>query len=257
VRGLVLSLRRERLLLLADTHVGYEVELRRVKGVNVMSQTRRLVEKVLELADLHNVTAVVILGDVKHELPVPRESVDEVRTFLTSLAKKLPLLLIPGNHDSLLQEIASGIGGVEVAPTRGVLTDKFLLVHGHVKPAKQDLEKADVVIMGHTHPAVVIRDDIGYAVKEPAVLKIRTSRTKMCRALYGEPCKRRAQLKIVVLPASHPLITGVDVREIPQMASEGRTLLKYIEWKAENVEVYLPDMTFIGTLADLQSAFSP
>jgi putative SbcD/Mre11-related phosphoesterase len=257
VRGLVLSLRRERLLLLADTHVGYEVELRRVKGVNVMSQTRRLVEKVLELADLHNVTAVVILGDVKHELPVPRESVDEVRTFLTSLAKKLPLLLIPGNHDSLLQEIASGISGVEVAPTRGVLTDKFLLVHGHVKPAKQDLEKADVVIMGHTHPAVVIRDDIGYAVKEPAVLKIRTSRTKMCRALYGEPCKRRAQLKVVVLPASHPLITGVDVREIPQMASEGRTLLKYIEWKAENVEVYLPDMTFIGTLADLQSAFSP
>ncbi|MCI4447478.1 MAG: metallophosphoesterase [Pyrobaculum sp.] len=252
MHGLVLSLRRERLLLLADTHVGYEVELRRVKGVNAMSQTRKLVERVLELADLHNVTAVVILGDVKHELPVPRESAEEVRAFLSTVAKKVPMLLIPGNHDSLLQEIASGIDGVEVAPTRGVLVDRFLLIHGHVKPAKQDLEKADVVIMGHTHPAVVIRDDIGYAVKEPAVLKIRTSRTKMCRALYGEPCKRRAQLKIVVLPASHPLITGVDVREIPQMASEGRTLLKYIEWKTENVEVYLPDMTFIGTLADLQ-----
>lgn len=252
MHGLVLSLRRERLLLLADTHVGYEVELRRVKGVNAMSQTRKLVERVLELADLHNVTAVVILGDVKHELPVPRESAEEVRAFLSTVAKRVPMLLIPGNHDSLLQEIASGIDGVEVAPTRGVLVDRFLLIHGHVKPAKQDLEKADVVIMGHTHPAVVIRDDIGYAVKEPAVLKIRTSRTKMCRALYGEPCKRRAQLKIVVLPASHPLITGVDVREIPQMASEGRTLLKYIEWKTENVEVYLPDMTFIGTLADLQ-----
>jgi len=252
VHGLVLSLRRERLLLLADTHVGYEVELRRVKGVNAMSQTRKLVERVLELADLHNVTAVVILGDVKHELPVPRESAEEVRAFLSTVAKRVPMLLIPGNHDSLLQEIASGIDGVEIAPTRGVLVDRFLLIHGHVKPAKQDLEKADVVIMGHTHPAVVIRDDIGYAVKEPAVLKIRTSRTKMCRALYGEPCKRRAQLKIVVLPASHPLITGVDVREIPQMASEGRTLLKYIEWKTENVEVYLPDMTFIGTLADLQ-----
>jgi len=252
VHGLVLSLRRERLLLLADTHVGYEVELRRVKGVNAMSQTRKLVERVLELANLHNVTAVVILGDVKHELPVPRESAEEVRAFLSTVAKRVPMLLIPGNHDSLLQEIASGIDGVEIAPTRGVLVDRFLLIHGHVKPAKQDLEKADVVIMGHTHPAVVIRDDIGYAVKEPAVLKIRTSRTKMCRALYGEPCKRRAQLKIVVLPASHPLITGVDVREIPQMASEGRTLLKYIEWKTENVEVYLPDMTFIGTLADLQ-----
>jgi putative phosphoesterase len=252
VRGLVLSLRRERLLLLADTHVGYEVELRRVKGVNVMSQTRRLVERVLELVDAHNITSVAILGDVKHELPVPRESAEEVRAFLSTVAKRVPMLLIPGNHDSLLQEIASGIGGVEVAPTRGVLIDRFLLVHGHVKPAKQDLEKADVVIMGHTHPAVVIRDEIGYAVKEPALLKMRTSRSRMCRALYGEPCKRRARLKIVVLPASHPLITGVDVREIPQMASEGRTLLKYVEWKPEEVEIYLPDMTFLGTLADLQ-----
>lgn len=252
MRGLVLSLRRERLLLLADTHVGYEVELRRVKGVNVMSQTRRLVEKVLELVDTHNITSVAILGDVKHELPVPRESAEEVRAFLSTVAKRVPMLLIPGNHDSLLQEIASGIGGVEVAPTRGVLIDRFLLVHGHVKPAKQDLEKADVVIMGHTHPAVVIRDEIGYAVKEPALLKMRTSRSRMCRALYGEPCKRRARLKIVVLPASHPLITGVDVREIPQMASEGRTLLKYVEWKPEEVEIYLPDMTFLGTLADLQ-----
>jgi len=252
VRGLVLSLRRERLLLLADTHVGYEVELRRVKGVNVMSQTRRLVEKVLELVDMHNVTSVVVLGDVKHELPVPRESAEEVRAFLSTVARRVPMLLIPGNHDSLLQEIASGINGVEVAPTRGVLIDRFLLVHGHVKPAKQDLEKADVVIMGHTHPAVVIRDEIGYAVKEPALLKMRTSRSRMCRALYGEPCKRRARLKIVVLPASHPLITGVDVREIPQMASEGRTLLKYVEWRPEEVEIYLPDMTFLGTLADLQ-----
>ncbi len=252
MRGLVLSLRRERLLLLADTHVGYEVELRRVKGVNVMSQTRRLVEKVLELVDMHNVTSVVVLGDVKHELPVPRESAEEVRAFLSTVARRVPMLLIPGNHDSLLQEIASGINGVEVAPTRGVLIDRFLLVHGHVKPAKQDLEKADVVIMGHTHPAVVIRDEIGYAVKEPALLKMRTSRSRMCRALYGEPCKRRARLKIVVLPASHPLITGVDVREIPQMASEGRTLLKYVEWRPEEVEIYLPDMTFLGTLADLQ-----
>ena len=252
MRGLVLSLRRERLLLLADTHVGYEVELRRVKGVNVMSQTRRLVERVLELVDAHNITSVAILGDVKHELPVPRESAEEVRAFLSTVAKRVPMLLIPGNHDSLLQEIASGIGGVEVAPTRGVLIDRFLLVHGHVKPAKQDLEKADVVIMGHTHPAVVIRDEIGYAVKEPALLKMRTSRSRMCRALYGEPCKRRARLKLVVLPASHPLITGVDVREIPQMASEGRTLLKYVEWKPEEVEIYLPDMTFLGTLADLQ-----
>jgi hypothetical protein len=41
------------------------------------------------------------------------------------------------------------------------------------------------------------------------------------------------------------------------MASEGRTLLKYIEWKPEDVEVYLVDMTFLGTLADLQFTAPP
>jgi hypothetical protein len=34
-------------------------------------------------------------------------------------------------------------------------------------------------------------------------------------------------------------------------------LLRYIEWKPEDVGVYLVDMTFLGTLADLQFAFLP
>ncbi|ABP51460.1 MAG: metallophosphoesterase [Pyrobaculum arsenaticum] len=251
MRGLLLSVRRERILLLADTHVGYEVELRRERGVHAMSQTGRLVEKILELVDNYDATAVAILGDVKHELPIPRESAEEIKNFLKVLSRRAPVLITPGNHDSLLQEIAAGIDGVEIAPARGVLLGKYLLFHGHVKPAKEDLEKAEVVIMGHTHPAVIITDDIGYAVKEPAVLKINTSRSKVCRALYGEPCKKRGKLKVVVLPASHPLITGVDVREIPQMIAEGRTFLKYVELKPEDVEIYLTDFTFIGTLADV------
>ncbi|WP_053240312.1 metallophosphoesterase [Pyrobaculum islandicum] len=253
MRGVVLPLRHEKILLLADTHVGYEVELRRERGINIISQTNRLVEKILELADFHNVSSVAILGDVKHELPIPRESIDEVKTFLRAIAKKVPLLLIPGNHDSLLQEIAADIEGVEITSARGVLLNKFLLLHGHVKPVAQDLEKAEVIVMGHTHPAVVIRDEIGYTVKEPAILKIYTSRTKLCKSLYGEPCKRRGKISIVILPAAHPLITGVDVKEIPQLISSGRTILKHIEWNAENIEVYLTDMTFLGTLADLQN----
>ncbi|ACB40330.1 metallophosphoesterase [Pyrobaculum neutrophilum] len=251
MRGVVLPLRRERILLLADTHVGYEVELRRERGVNAVSQTGRLIGGILELLEQHNATSIAILGDVKHELPVPRESVEEVKTFLRAIAKRAPLLLIPGNHDSLLEQIAVGIEGVEVAPNRGVLLGRYLLLHGHVKPAREDLERAEVVVMGHTHPAVVIRDEIGYAVKEPAILKIRASRTKLCRSLYGGPCKRRGHIRIVVLPAAHPLITGVDIREIPSLAAEGRTLLRHVEWKPENIEVYLADMTYLGTVADL------
>ncbi|MFN7105101.1 MAG: metallophosphoesterase [Pyrobaculum sp.] len=253
MRGLLFKNRRRRVLLLADTHVGYEVELRK-SGVNVVSQTEKLTTAVLELVDFHNATSVAILGDVKHELPVPRESAEEVRTFLKRLAKSVPVLLIPGNHDSMLHEIASGIDGVEVGPTRGVFLGRTLLTHGHVKPNREDLEAAEALVMGHTHPAVVVRDEIGYASKEPAVLKIYTSRAKFCKSLYGEPCRRRGEMKIVVLPASHPLISGVDIREVPRMAAEGRTLLRYIEWKPEKVEIYLTDLTYLGSLVDLTTS---
>ncbi|MFN3803596.1 MAG: metallophosphoesterase [Pyrobaculum sp.] len=254
MRGLVLNRRREKILLLADTHVGYEVELRRERGVNVVSQTQKLVNSIIELADIYNVTSIAILGDIKHELPVPRESVEEVKTFLKEVAKRVPLLLIPGNHDSMLQEVAIGVDGAEVGPSRGVLLGKTLLTHGHVKPVKTDLEAADVIVMGHTHPAVVIQDEIGYVTKEPAVVKIYTPRAKLCRALYEEPCRRRGEIKVVVLPASHPLITGVDIREVPRMAAEGRTLLKYVEWRPERVEVYLTDLTYLGSLVDLTTS---
>lgn len=252
MRGILLPYRRERILLLADTHVGYEVELRRQRGINVVSQTGKLIDAVVRLIDKHNATMVAILGDVKHELPVPRESVPEVRAFLTAIAKKAPLLLIPGNHDSLLEEIAKGIEGVEIAPTRGLAMGRMLLTHGHVKPQKEELEKAETIVMGHTHPAILIQDEIGYAVKEPAVLKIYASRRELCKSLYNETCRRRGDIKIVVLPASHPLITGVDVSEIPKMAAEGRTLLKRVKWDPERVEIYLSDLTFLGRLADLE-----
>lgn len=248
---MLLPLRREKILLFADTHVGYEVELRREKGVNVMSQTNRLLEKMIELVNFYNATSVAILGDVKHELPAPRESFEEVRTFLSTLAREVPVLLIPGNHDSLIQKIVEKVSGVELAPTRGVVYRRFLLFHGHIKPSKEDLEKVDTIIMGHTHPAVAIRDEIGYSAKEPAILKIYTSRAKLCRSLYEETCEKRGNIKIIVLPASHPLITGVDVREIPKMAAEGRTFLKYVEWAPDKVEIYLTDLTYLGTLSEL------
>ncbi|MEM1733135.1 MAG: metallophosphoesterase [Pyrobaculum sp.] len=252
MRGVLLPLKREKLLLFADTHVGYEVELRREKGVNVVSQTDKLIEKILELINLYNATSVVILGDVKHELPVPRESFEEVKRFLTIIAKEVPLLLIPGNHDSMLNKIVEKVQGVELAPARGVVYKRFLLFHGHIKPLKEDLERVDTIIMGHTHPAVVIRDEIGYATKEPAILKIYLNRSSICKTLYEEECGKKDNVKIIVLPASHPLITGVDVREIPQLAAEGRTFLKYVEWTPERVEIYLSDLTYIGTLSEVQ-----
>jgi putative SbcD/Mre11-related phosphoesterase len=248
----VLRLRRGRALLIADTHIGLELELKRERGVNVASQTERIARRVVELADSLNATLVVILGDVKHELRSPRDSASEVRAFLSAVARRVPVLLTPGNHDTLLREIAEGIEGVVTAPARGILLDdKYLLLHGHAKPRREDLERAGVVIMGHTHPAVMIRDDIGYYVKVPALLKIHAQRRALCESLYGEPCEDGG-VKIVVLPALHPLLAGVDVRELPRASLEGKSILKYVEWRRELAEVYLPDMTFLGTLADLQ-----
>lgn len=251
MRGLVLTYRRRRYLLLADTHVGYEVELR-ARGINVVSQTPKLLRGILNQVETQDVDFLIILGDIKHELPVPRESVQEVREFLRSLGSKVPTVLIPGNHDSMIEEIARGLEGVEVMSSRGLMLGRYLLLHGHTKPNPEDLAKARAVIMGHTHPAVSIRDEIGYTAREPALLKIAVDRRELLRSIYGDEApKASGELKIVVLPASHPLITGVDLRELPALSAEGRTLLRYVRWDPSRVEVYLHDLTFLGTVDEV------
>jgi len=113
--------------------------------------------------------------------------------------------------------------------------------------------------MGHTHPAVSIRDPLGYVAREAVIVRAFVKKCDVVSKMY-----RRDELKdirlevnpedelvVVILPCANPLITGTDItRTLLQQHPTSRTILSYFElWKhPEKIEVYLHDFTFLGTL---------
>ncbi len=131
--ALILSGRR-RTLVVADIHVG-------IGGYADSS----LVNAIVELYEMCRADELVIAGDFKHSIS-PRWR--EVELF-SRLAKEVNLTLVKGNHDGGLK----GVRELEVG--------KVCIIHGHLKP----LSEAKVLVMGHAHPAVLIRHGAG-GIKE-------------------------------------------------------------------------------------------
>ncbi len=253
-----------RALLLADTHVGYEFELV-IKGVRVPRQTSRIIEHILNLAEREHVNSIIILGDVKHEIPVAIETAKEVINFLKNLASHVEsLVLIQGNHDGKIDKLVekTECKNIRVIESRGILvhltTGKCaLLLHGNAKPRPRDFAEADILVMGHTHPAVSLRDALGYVAREAVIVRAQVPKIDIVNRMYRKEevkdlvIRPEDNITIVILPCANPLITGTDItRTLLQQHPTSRTILTYFQlWKhVDKIEVYLHDFTYLGTL---------
>ncbi len=151
----------DRALIIADLHLGIEEMFNR-QGVmlprfNFAEIKKHLEEKVFPGTKPE---LIVINGDLKHEFGIVSEqewseAIDMLR-FLQKHCKKL--MLVRGNHDTILGPIAKWEGmSIE---NDGVLLPKSLafVTHGQKMPKGKEFEKAKVVVIGHDHPAITIRD---------------------------------------------------------------------------------------------------
>ncbi|WP_054841747.1 metallophosphoesterase family protein [Vulcanisaeta distributa] len=250
----------ERWLLIADTHVGLEVELGK-KGVRIPSQSARIAQLVLDFAERTGATSLAILGDVKHEIASIVESAREVREFLNRISSRFnKVVLVKGNHDGNLDLILSSDAkpNVYLIDSRGgfIIRSRdgknLLLLHGNSKPRIEDFMNADVIIMGHTHPAILIQDVTGYVMRAPVIVKVRVDKSVFGKNMYNtEIGATGGPMNIIVLPTFNPLTVGMDVFEIfPKDLVEVETILHYARtWEIlSNIEVYLTDMTYLGTM---------
>ena len=62
-------LKNEKLLIIGDLHIGYEIELKQ-KGINVDIDLLEILNKVLERVRANK---IVLLGDVKHSIFEPKK----------------------------------------------------------------------------------------------------------------------------------------------------------------------------------------
>lgn len=144
-----ISVEGERWVLVADLHIGYELELTN-RGVYVPDRSGKILESILSLG---RASGLFVAGDLKHSIsPFPSR---RIRDFLDKLLQHFDKVeVVQGNHDGGLRRLA--FGGLTVHGTRGAPLGDVWIFHGHAYP-HEDSSSYDFGIMGHVHPSISLR----------------------------------------------------------------------------------------------------
>ena len=232
---------RERVLVAADLHLGLEHELQ-LCGISIPSQTEKILIRLLGYIDRIKPDRLVLLGDVKHN--VPRTSWQEKREiprFLSRLAARVAVDVVPGNHDSDLADMAPM--GVQVRPSSGFVQDNVGYFHGHTWPDEKILS-AGLLVAGHLHPAVSLPDPLARPVTRPIWVRSRLL-PEQTRLHYG----LEAENELIIIPAFNFLCGGLPIN-LPVEDMRG-PLFSLVDW--EGARLFLLDGTELGSLAGIKA----
>lgn len=175
----------ENVLVVADMHLGCEASLE-YEGLSIPRVQTRKIESYMEDVIRHlGPDRVVVAGDLKHNFSrnLVQEWNDVVR-FVNLLGRLAPLEVVKGNHDNYLGVI---LAEHKIPLRNELVVGETRILHGH-SGARQPFP----TIIGHIHPSIRIRDEVGAALKDHCFLY--------------EPKE-----EILVVPALSIVAPGLDV----------------------------------------------
>lgn len=181
---------KKKILVLGDVHLGYGDRNLGFLPQMIFKETVEDLEKVF--GEVGKVDIVVLLGDVKHYFGgISVQEWKETREFIEILKEKTDkIVVVKGNHDTVLEPISRELGFDMVDY---YILGRYGFLHGH-KIYQELLDKKIRVLMcGHLHPAVTLREGV------------KSERYKCF--LVG---KWKGK-KVVVVPSFFPLVEGGDV----------------------------------------------
>jgi len=187
------------LIVISDLHLGLEGSVTSEGGYVPQFQLEELKDDLRDAREETDSSRILINGDLKHEFSKTRYSEKkELEDFLDFLDREFEdIIVVQGNHDTFLESLVKDVGRF----VKYHLEDGILFTHGHQKLSDLDAEGGyETVVIGHEHPALVLKDEIG--VKE-----------KVDCFLYGEMDNGN---NIVVLPAFSKISGGSKVNQVPQ-----------------------------------------
>jgi uncharacterized protein len=191
IKGKGLWIAREKTLIIADLHLGYEEALVS-DGVFIPKggMFTEMKKEILELLELKP-ELVVINGDLKHEFSnISKQEWKDALELIDLISKESKIVLIKGNHDNILGPIAEK-RNIEVKDYF-ILGDVCIL-HGD-KIILEALDKnIKTLIIGHEHPAVSLSDNV--------------KQEKYKCFLLGKYQKKN----LIVMPSFFNLIEGTDM----------------------------------------------
>ena len=195
--GKTLWLAKEKTLVIADLHIGYEFMLLE-KGFNfpieLYKKTKKEIEGVISMINKKygKIEKIIILGDLKHEFgKINQEewkNVLDILDFLSLNCKEV--ILIKGNHDNILGPLAE-IKKVKIVDY--LIIKEVCFFHGN-NIWKEGLDKkVKIWILGHKHPAIRLSEG---------------TKSELFKCFLSGRYKDK---KIIILPSLFPLTEGSDV----------------------------------------------
>ncbi len=157
IADLALALPEQKLLAVADVHLGYEGALSN-SGVHIPThQLKDTVKRIEPLLKQYKPKTIVVNGDLKHEFGTisDKEWKDTLKfiDLLRRYAEKI--VLVKGNHDTVLDKLVGKRGLEVVSHYKDGAT---LFLHGDKEPDKKLLKGVKTIVIGHEHPAVGLRE---------------------------------------------------------------------------------------------------
>jgi len=262
----------ERMLLATDFHLGIEYELAKM-GINIPYQTDRFMGELLSLVREHRPDRVILLGDIKHGVPITsfQEKREIPRLFDALLAEVENVDVVRGNHDANIQNLAPE--EVEIHPSKGFLIgEKYRVaaMHGHAWPYPR-LLSADLIVMGHNHPAVQLNTPLGVRITRRAWVRGSPDPAKLAEALLKQAnidpgddpvgtFQESFELKVgapqlVIMPTFNDLMGGLPVNSEAPKSLLG-PFFRSGAVDVEDFDVYLLDGSFLGKVSFLRALLS-
>ena len=189
---LCLHFKKEKILVMSDIHMGFEESLNK-QGILIPKfqypETIKRLEKIFEGFKFQK---IIINGDLKHEFGTISETewryTLRILEFLFKYCKKI--ILIRGNHDTILEPIAKK-RGLEIK--RNCFVGKTIITHGDKIPTGKKFDSAKRIVIGHEHPAISLHKD-GRLEKFKCFLK-----------------GKWAGKELIVMPSFNLITEGTDV----------------------------------------------
>jgi uncharacterized protein len=270
--ALLLRHKTEKVVVIGDLHIGWEVTLAQ-QGIHIPSQTDKMLARLKVIIANEKPSKLLLLGDIKHSVTAAElEEWRDVPEFFEALLKLVPSIqVVLGNHDGNLEPLTPS--QVELTPATGVaLWKKFGLVHGHAWPAPEILG-CETLILGHLHPAVTLRDALGYRLTRPAWVMASCDPTKLIAGVLkaaGVHAKDNPEellferfgvkpmaTRCVFVPPFNDFLGGRPVnssRIEEKHAGEGLgPILRSGAVDLEDAEVHLLDGTYLGRVKQLKA----
>ncbi len=235
-----LLLKPDRVLAVADLHLGIEYEIFK-SGISIPSQINKIQKKLDGLIFSHNIKHLILLGDIKHNIPIPsRQELRELPDFLEHFAERTKVSIVKGNHDGDIERFAPK--NAKIYDGSGFVIKNFGFAHGQSWLAP-DLLDCEYLVIGHEHPAVEFKDSLGYRSIEHCWLKCDIDK-KFLEKKFKKKC---ALKQAIIMPAFSHIVGGMAFNK--ENFEPLGPLFKFLRWKES--DVFLTDGTYLGALKEL------